>query len=182
MPDLHPIVESLDQQICKAIPELQYAVKWKRPFYGLPDLGWIIETAAYDVSVNVVLPWLDRIERRVSLPWLATASCSRRESTLGGWRYGRGMFEQVTIRAADARASERFYRTTLGALGIEPTGDGPGRIEWDDFAVASADAAKPPTRNLLMRRPSRKAAETAARRRRRQNSLRSTREESPGPK
>jgi hypothetical protein len=24
-----------DQQICKAIPELQYAVKWKRPFYGL---------------------------------------------------------------------------------------------------------------------------------------------------
>jgi hypothetical protein len=29
-------------------------VKWKRPFYGLPDLGWIIELAAYDVSVNVV--------------------------------------------------------------------------------------------------------------------------------
>jgi hypothetical protein len=29
-------------------------VKWKRPFYGLPDLGWIIEIAAYDVSVNVV--------------------------------------------------------------------------------------------------------------------------------
>ena len=29
-------------------------MKWKRPFYGLPDLGWIIELAAYDVSVNVV--------------------------------------------------------------------------------------------------------------------------------
>jgi hypothetical protein len=54
MPDLHPIVESLDQQIRGTIPELQYAVKWKRPFYGLPDLGWIIELAAYDVSVNVV--------------------------------------------------------------------------------------------------------------------------------
>jgi hypothetical protein len=54
MPDLNPIVESLDRQICEAIPELRYAVKWKRPFYGLPDLGWIIEMAAYDVSVNVV--------------------------------------------------------------------------------------------------------------------------------
>jgi hypothetical protein len=54
MPDLHPIVESLDEQIRDGIPGLQYAVKWKRPFYGLPDLGWIIEIAAYDVSVNVV--------------------------------------------------------------------------------------------------------------------------------
>jgi hypothetical protein len=54
MPDLHPIVESLDQQIRKSIPELRYAVKWKRAFYGLPDLGWIIEMVAYDVSVNVV--------------------------------------------------------------------------------------------------------------------------------
>lgn len=54
MPDLYPIVESLDEQICELIPELQYAVKWKRPFYGLPDLGWIVELAAYDVSVNVV--------------------------------------------------------------------------------------------------------------------------------
>jgi hypothetical protein len=54
MPDLNPIAESLDQQIREAIPALHYAVKWKRPFYGLPDLGWIIEIAAYDVSVNVV--------------------------------------------------------------------------------------------------------------------------------
>jgi hypothetical protein len=29
-------------------------VKWKRPYYGLPELGWVIELAAYDVSVNVV--------------------------------------------------------------------------------------------------------------------------------
>lgn len=54
MPDLNPIVGSLDEQIRATIPKLQYAVKWKRPFYGLPDLGWIIELAAYDVSVNVV--------------------------------------------------------------------------------------------------------------------------------
>ena len=29
-------------------------MKWKRPFYGLPELGWLVELAAYDVSVNVV--------------------------------------------------------------------------------------------------------------------------------
>jgi hypothetical protein len=54
MPDLQPIVESLDAQIRETIPGLRFAVKWKRPFYGLPDLGWIVEIAAYDVSVNVV--------------------------------------------------------------------------------------------------------------------------------
>jgi hypothetical protein len=54
MPDLQPIVRSLDEQIRAGIPELRYAVKWKRPFYGLPDRGWLIELAAYDVSVNVV--------------------------------------------------------------------------------------------------------------------------------
>jgi hypothetical protein len=54
MPDLHAIVAALDGQIRELIPGLQYAVKWKRPFYGLPELGWIVELAAYDVSVNVV--------------------------------------------------------------------------------------------------------------------------------
>jgi hypothetical protein len=44
----------LDETIRATIPGLQYAVKWKRPYYGLPELGWIIELAAYDVSVNVV--------------------------------------------------------------------------------------------------------------------------------
>lgn len=54
MPDLHPIVRSLDEQIRESIPELRYAVKWKKAFYGLADLGWIVEMVAYDVSVNVV--------------------------------------------------------------------------------------------------------------------------------
>ena len=54
MPDLHPIVERLDELICKTIPGLQYAVKWKNAYYGLPQQGWIIEMVAYDVSVNVV--------------------------------------------------------------------------------------------------------------------------------
>jgi hypothetical protein len=54
MPHLQPIVRALDDSIRATIPGLQYAVKWKRPYYGLPALGWIIELAAYDISVNVV--------------------------------------------------------------------------------------------------------------------------------
>lgn len=54
IPDLQPIVQRLDETIRATIPGLHYAVKWKRPYYGLADLGWIIELAAYDVSVNVV--------------------------------------------------------------------------------------------------------------------------------
>jgi hypothetical protein len=54
MPDLHPIVEHLDATIRGTIPGLRYAVKWKKAYYGLPELGWIIEMVAYDVSVNVV--------------------------------------------------------------------------------------------------------------------------------
>lgn len=54
MPDLNPLVQHLDTQIRKTYPDLQYAIKWKKAYYGLPNLGWIIELVAYDVSVNVV--------------------------------------------------------------------------------------------------------------------------------
>ena len=54
VPHLQPIVKRLDDAIRATIPGLHYAVKWKRAYYGLPELGWIIEMAAYDVSVNVV--------------------------------------------------------------------------------------------------------------------------------
>jgi hypothetical protein len=54
MPDLNPMVEHLDGSFREAIPNLRFAVKWKKAYYGLPELGWIIEMVAYDVSVNVV--------------------------------------------------------------------------------------------------------------------------------
>jgi len=54
MPDLQPIVHRLDEMIREALPEAQYAVKWKKAYYGSPAHGWIIEMVAYDVSVNVV--------------------------------------------------------------------------------------------------------------------------------
>jgi hypothetical protein len=54
MPDLHPIVQRLDEMIRAALPDVHYAVKWKKAHYGVPEHGWIIELVAYDVSVNVV--------------------------------------------------------------------------------------------------------------------------------
>ncbi len=54
MPDLAPIVEYLDEAIREAIPDLHFGVKWKKAYYGTPELGWVIEVVAYDVSVNVV--------------------------------------------------------------------------------------------------------------------------------
>jgi hypothetical protein len=54
MPELQPIVKQLDEMIRETLSGAQYAVKWKKAYYGLPDHGWIIEMVAYDVSVNVV--------------------------------------------------------------------------------------------------------------------------------
>ncbi len=54
VPHLQPILRLLDESIRATIPRLHYALKWKRPFYGLPELGWLIELAAYAVSVNVM--------------------------------------------------------------------------------------------------------------------------------
>ena len=54
MPDLYPIVKRLDASIRETVPGLQFAIKWKTAYYGVPDLGWIIQMVAYDVSVNVV--------------------------------------------------------------------------------------------------------------------------------
>ncbi len=58
------------------------------------------------------------------------------------------MFDHVSIRVAELPASERFYRTTLGELGIEPTHAGANLVEWDDFSIVAADGEHPPTRHL----------------------------------
>jgi hypothetical protein len=54
MPAMQPIVRSLDESIRAAVPNLNYAVKFHRAFYGLPEQGWIIEIAPYFKSVNVL--------------------------------------------------------------------------------------------------------------------------------
>ncbi len=58
------------------------------------------------------------------------------------------MFAHVTIRARDREASERFYRTVLGAVGIEPTHDTAEIVAWDDFAILQAEAPGRATRYL----------------------------------
>ena len=70
MPDLQPLVKRLDELICVTVPELQYAIKWGKAYYGLPELGWIIEMVAYDVSVNVVFfgAWNSTLRRRLEPP------------------------------------------------------------------------------------------------------------------
>ena len=36
MPEMQPIVKRLDGSIRETIPGLQYAIKWKQAYYGLP--------------------------------------------------------------------------------------------------------------------------------------------------
>jgi catechol 2,3-dioxygenase-like lactoylglutathione lyase family enzyme len=58
------------------------------------------------------------------------------------------VFDHVTIRAADRTASERFYRTLLGPLGVEPTHADEDLIEWDDFSILAAEDERRVTRGL----------------------------------
>jgi catechol 2,3-dioxygenase-like lactoylglutathione lyase family enzyme len=58
------------------------------------------------------------------------------------------MFDHVTIRVIDRIASERFYDTVLAPLGIDRTYRTRWFSEWQDFMLAGADDADPPTRRL----------------------------------
>jgi hypothetical protein len=54
MPRLQAILRDVDESIRDLVPGVHFAVKFKRAFYGLPELGWIVELAPYDVSANVL--------------------------------------------------------------------------------------------------------------------------------
>jgi catechol 2,3-dioxygenase-like lactoylglutathione lyase family enzyme len=58
------------------------------------------------------------------------------------------VFDHVTIRVSDRDASERFYETVLGALGIEQSHSGRDFTEWADFSLNQADDEDPVTRRL----------------------------------
>jgi catechol 2,3-dioxygenase-like lactoylglutathione lyase family enzyme len=58
------------------------------------------------------------------------------------------MFDHVTLRASDRAASEDFYATVLGALGVEATHRDDVLAEWRDFSVMAAGGDRPPTRRL----------------------------------
>jgi catechol 2,3-dioxygenase-like lactoylglutathione lyase family enzyme len=58
------------------------------------------------------------------------------------------VFDHVTIRVSDRDASDRFYDTVLGAIGIERTATSELGPEWNDFTLVAASAEIPPTRGL----------------------------------
>ena len=58
------------------------------------------------------------------------------------------MFDHVEIAVSDLAASERFYRTVLGTLGIEPSHADAEIVEWDDFAIVATDAEHPVSRGF----------------------------------
>ena len=58
------------------------------------------------------------------------------------------MIDHVGIRVSDKAASEAFYLTVLGALGIEQTHSDDELVEWEDFALGPFSGDRPVTRGL----------------------------------
>ncbi|MGH2946870.1 MAG: VOC family protein [Solirubrobacteraceae bacterium] len=67
------------------------------------------------------------------------------------------MFDHVTLRVADREASEPFYDTVLGTLGVEKAHSGEVLAEWQEFSISPATAERLPTQRLHIgfRAPSR---------------------------
>ncbi|HKE79271.1 MAG TPA: VOC family protein [Solirubrobacteraceae bacterium] len=58
------------------------------------------------------------------------------------------MFDHVGTRFSDPEAAERFYRTVLSVLGIEPSYAGADMVGWDDWWIGPTDGEHPLTRGL----------------------------------
>src|SRR5215218_8156175 len=71
------------------------------------------------------------------------------------------VFDHVAIAVADLAASERFYRTVLSVLGIEPSTANAELVEWEDCDIGPADAEHPlsPGLHIGFRAPSHAAVD-----------------------
>jgi catechol 2,3-dioxygenase-like lactoylglutathione lyase family enzyme len=58
------------------------------------------------------------------------------------------VFDHVVVAVSDLAASERFYRTVLSMLGVEPTHADARVVEWEDFVIGATDPEHPVTRGL----------------------------------
>jgi catechol 2,3-dioxygenase-like lactoylglutathione lyase family enzyme len=58
------------------------------------------------------------------------------------------VFDHVTIRVSDRRASERFYGMVLQTLELQPSHSGEHYAEWNDFSLAESSDENPVTRGL----------------------------------
>ena len=71
------------------------------------------------------------------------------------------MFDHVGIAVSDLAASERFYRTVLSVLGVEPSHADAELVEWEDWDIGPTDREHPLTRGLHVgfRAPTREAVD-----------------------
>lgn|GEM_PF-140533 len=58
------------------------------------------------------------------------------------------LFDHVGIHVSDLAASERFYRTVLSALGVEPSHADTQLVMWDEWAIGPTDREHQVTRGL----------------------------------
>src|SRR5918998_194676 len=58
------------------------------------------------------------------------------------------VFDHVAIAVSDLAASERFYRTVLGVVGVEPSHADAELVEWEDWDIGPTDREHPVTRGL----------------------------------
>jgi catechol 2,3-dioxygenase-like lactoylglutathione lyase family enzyme len=58
------------------------------------------------------------------------------------------VFDHVGIAVSDLAASERFYRTVLSVLGVEPGHADAEIVEWEDWDIMPSDREHPVTRGL----------------------------------
>jgi catechol 2,3-dioxygenase-like lactoylglutathione lyase family enzyme len=58
------------------------------------------------------------------------------------------VFDHVGVATSDLAASERFYRTVLSVLGLEPSYAGADMVGWDDWWIGPTDSEHPVTRGL----------------------------------
>ncbi len=80
------------------------------------------------------------------IPWVR-ASRGARNGSLGR------VFDHVGIAVSDLAASERFYRTVLSVLGVEPSHADAELVEWEDWDIGPTDREHPVTRGLPRRLP-----------------------------
>jgi hypothetical protein len=67
MPAMQALVKQVDELIIQKIPNLHYSVKWGNAFYGTPELGWLIEVAAFAKTMNIVFLNGAKFERQPPL-------------------------------------------------------------------------------------------------------------------
>ena len=58
------------------------------------------------------------------------------------------MYDHVQIAVSDLAASERFYRTVLSVLGVEPSRADSELVEWEDWDVGRTNGEHPVSRGL----------------------------------